>query len=467
MDHVSRAVANVLSSNRVRLSHPGASKLSELYCNPSEATSYLAETVQSYHRVRVTANNLNLGTQSNFTISTSSIVSSLWLHVGLAASTGYKLPCDGWLYNAIHDVQITFSNSLLSNMVIPGSCLRDMMLISCLDKPRREMLLRLGGEGAYNTDVLASIPIGHILANASFQSGNFPIDFSVLNGPVLLTFTWNPGYNFVVKATGAFVPPTAWSSCYVTGMTTDLTDSAFAVKSAMAMDPQLQYVIPGRWSNTVVYNLPSVNPGVEQTINLQSGPAGQLSAILLSIRPAGTTADTNNGGPPATSVDSYGWFGISAGTQMVHGSSVRLSSLVLQYGGQRILDNRSYAEIIAMNMAAFEGDALTYDERYSVQAGVNNTVGDLDVHSQLIVIPFGYNMRHILSEKHSETLPSYSGATLQLSFTVAAPSVSLNAAPFQDTSFFNLQNAQPYVVSVSYLLEALVTVSQGTVDMQL
>lgn len=461
---IDQAVASVLSRSKLKLSHPGASQLHEFYAAPSNCTSHLAESVQNYHRVRIAANNLNLNSQTTFTISTSSLVSSLWLHVTLAAGTGFKIPHDGWLFDAINTIEITFSNSLLQNMVLPGSALRDYMLLTCKDRWDREDMLKLAGVGAYNTVASASMPIGHLLANAAYQTGTFPIDFSVLNGPVLIQFNWNPAYKFVVKGSNPFVPPTAWATCQITGMTTDLVDSSFAVKSAMAQNPMLIYSTPCKYLNSIPYNLSNVNVGALQTINLQSAPAGMLSAIILNIRPAGNTDDT--GGPPT--VTSSDWFGIADGTALIHSESVQLSTLTLTYGGQNIVDCRSAAEIRAMYTAAFCGDDLSYDVRSCRQAGTDNTFGQQVYHTNCVVIPFGYDNRGIFSQKLVENLPGYAGASMQLSFTVAQGTISANATPYTDAADPNvIQNGLPYVVQVTYVIEGLFEVSQGTVDLQL
>lgn len=457
--HIDRAVASVLSSSKLKLAHPGASQLHEFYATPSSCTSHLAESIQSYNRLRVVANNLQLASQTNFVISTSSIVTSLWLHVTIAAGAGFKLPSDGWLFQAINSIEVTFSNSLLQNMIIYGPALRDYLLATCKNRTDRERLLKLAGEGVYNAAASASIPIGHILASAAFQSGNYGIDFSVLNGPVNLQINWNAGHKFTLKPTALYAAPTAWTSCQITGMTSDLVDSSFAVKTAMAQNPTLIYSTPGKYINSFTYNLAGVNIGAEQTINLQSAPAGMLCAILLNIRPAGAVAD---GG--ATSSD---WTGIAAGTAIMHGECVNLSTLTLSYGGQNLLDLRSQREIICMLTSAFDGDDMSYDY-VSTDAAGNDDVGEQVYHTRVLCIPFGYDMRKILSYKLTENLPSYSGASMQLSFTPAQGTVSANATPYTvDADPKVIQNGLAYVVQVTYVLDALVEVSQGTVDLQM
>jgi hypothetical protein len=462
--HIDRAVASVLTRSKLKLAHPGASQLHEFYATPSSCSSHLAESIQSYNRLRVVANNLLLASQTNFVISTSSIVTSLWLHVSITGAAGFKLPTDGWLFQAINSIEVTFSNSLLQNMIIYGPALRDYLLATCKNRTDRERLLKLAGQGSYNVVARASMPIGHILASAAFQSGNYGIDFSVLNGPVNLQINWNPAYKFVVKANGGFAAPAAWTSCEITGMTSDLVDSSFAVKTAMAQNPALIYSTPGKYINSFTYNLAGVNVGAQQTINLQSAPAGMLCAILLNIRPAGAAAD--GGGPPR--VQSSDWTGIAAGTALVHGESVNLSTLTLSYGGQNLLDLRTEQEIVAMLTSAFDGDDMSYDIISCRQADTDNLVGEQVYHTRILVIPFGYDMRKILSYKLTENLPGYAGASMQLSFTVAQGTYSTNATPYTVAADPQvIQAGLAYNVQVTYILDSLVEVSQGTVDLQM
>lgn len=461
--HIQRAVESVLSRSRLKLDHPGDLNLHPFYADPTNFISHTAESVQSYNRLRVTANNLQLNSQSNFTVSTSSLVSSLWLHVTLQGATnnGFKLPADGWLYNAVSSIELSFSNSIISNLVITGTALRDYLLLSCKNRWDREQLLKLGGEGGSGAVVhSASIPIGHILSNASFQAGNYPMDFSVFNGPLSLQVNWQPGYRFTVfDGAGAYAPPTQWISCEITGSTIDLIDSSFAVKTAMQIDPTKIYTMPGRYLNSITYNVTTLSPLVETTINLQSAPAGMISAIILNIRPQAGLAD---GG--ATSSD---WFGIAAGTALIHGESVPLNSLSLQFGGQYLVNCRSNREIRAMLTAAFEGDDLSYDIR-STAGTANLNVGEKALHAGVICIPLGYRCRQILSGTQSENLPGYSGASLQLTFSVQQQTSSVNASVFASANDAKvIQPNIPYQVSVTYIIEALVQVSQGTTDLQL
>ncbi len=462
---ISQAVASVLSRSKVKLAHPGGSQLHEFYASPANCTSHLAESIQSFNRLRVTSNNLLLGSQTNFTISTSSIVTSMFLQVSLDGSTGYKTPHDGWLFDAINSLEVSFSNSLLQSMVLSGTAIRDYCLLTCKNRWDREQMLKLAGSGFSGAGTLtASIPVAHVLASAAYQSGQFGLDFSVLNGPVQLAFNWNPGYKFTVKTNAAFAPPTSWASCQVVGTTSDLVDSSFAVRSAMSMDPSLIYSTPGKYLNSITYPLSGVSPDVETSINLQSAPAGMLSAIILNIRPNSATNDS--GGPPTTT--SSNWVGRDTGLALIHGESVQLSSLRLAYGGQNLVDCRSNAEIQAMLTAAFDGDDLSYDIRSCRQAGTDATVGQQVYHTNVLCIPFGYNMRKIMSEKLTENLPGYAGASMQLFFTVDQCTYSANATPYTEADDPNvIQDNLQYLVSVTYVIEALIEVSQGTVDMQI
>lgn len=464
-DVISASVAEVLSRNSVRLASPSSSQLTELYSTPSNTTSHLAATVQSYGRVRIPANNLNLNSSSTFTVSTSSLVSSMWLHVSLPGAATYKMAGDGWLFDAIADCLISFSNSAMQQMIIPGDSLRDYLLISAKDKEHREMLLKQAGQGAVaGVAVKACIPIGFVCFNAGFQDANFPVDFSALGGPMQVQITWKSGNQFTVNgANGSnYVQPTAWGECYLTAQTTDIVNSAFAIRQALAMDNQLVYSIPGRHLIQYTYNLQNVTVANEQFVQLTSFPTGMLQAILLNIRPQSNAADAAD--------TSSGWFGSTLGTQLIHGESMPLSTLRLDYGGMSLADCRSPQEIKAMYMQAFAGDDLSYNIVYSDRCdgldAESTTVDDLVRLTNVNVIPFAYNLRRCLSDHHDETLTNYGSASLSLRFTMAQPNVIREGAPFRTVADPHVViNGLSYVVSVTYILSAIVSVTSGTVDL--
>jgi hypothetical protein len=233
---------------------------------------------------------------------------------------------EGWLFQAIHSVEITVSNSLISNMVVPGTSLREYMLACCCDEVERRNLLktagRITGSVAAGQSHKASIPIGWLLGCGTGLKKDFPIDMSILNGPILVQINWNPSNTFAFySSTGAAVPGTAtpliaaFSSLNLTASTTDLLDGAFGVRNALMANPGSTYVLPATYLNAIKYPFTGQG-GVSTTINLNSAPSGMLEALVLTIKPTSEILVS----------------GLTATTSIP--GSVGLSSLRLQYGGQ-------------------------------------------------------------------------------------------------------------------------------------
>jgi hypothetical protein len=115
--HVDMAVGNVLSSSRLLMAHPGAAKFNQMYASADKSTTNLAEVVNSRGRLRQTANSSNLGARSDFYISSSSVVSDFLLNFSVAVPANGITPY-GWGFQAISSIEITYSNSLIQNIII-------------------------------------------------------------------------------------------------------------------------------------------------------------------------------------------------------------------------------------------------------------------------------------------------------------------------------------------------------------
>lgn len=453
---IDRAVENVLTSKRILLAHPGASKLNQQYATSDKVTSNLAETVTSRGRLRVGNNSKAFGATTNFNVSSSSIVSSIMLRAAVTKTANFNVSQEGWLFDAIDSVEVTFSSSLLSNMLIQGPVLREYMLMSCCGSSQREELLKRAGncpQGASTDDLVGCIPLGYIIANCSFTKGNYGLDYATLNGPVTFQIKWKPSGNIFIRTAAGDVLPTEFSELELVAVTADVLDGAMSVKHALAADPSLVYTVPGRYLSAVSYSIASLNIGVSTPINLQSAPSGMLQAIVLSIRPTG-------------SGDADGFLGNAAHTQLIRGSSVKLSQLSLLYGGQVLFQGNSHEEIKSYYASAFEGDDLSYREAGQQAANLNTGIVQ-QRDSNVYCIPLSYDARCVISKHLTENVPSYSGASLQLSFTVANNEVYKNASPFTPDADVAIGNAKPYQVWVMYVTNALLEVSGGSMDMQL
>ncbi len=471
---IDQAVTNVLSSKRLMLAHPGGAQLHALYPYANTVTTHLAECVNSRGRFRVPSNGQQFGSKTTFSLSSSSIVSDMILSfdVTVGAVAAFT-PCTGWGFECINNIEITFSNSLIQQSIIPGPVIRDMLLLSCRDKESRNNLLKNAGKfvpgSLSGLTISAALPILTFIQNASGQYSHFGIDMSTLNGPILISVEWNPQYKVFTGADANVLSGCTLSASAITCRTTELMDAAFSIKRGMSLNPDLVYSIPAHYYSTVPYNLTATAVGAEYpVINLNSAPSGMLNCILLHVR---KTA-----------------YSVAAGTTPFSGTPVPLKSIRLQYGGTDLYYARSKEEIKSFDLMDF-GDSLEYDCLYRNSILAIQTKNDdcggtlLNEVGKVYVIPFGNEMRKLFREKLTENLPSYSGATLQLTITADNSEYYVNsmavpgayaAANVGITSAFIPQSADLRSVSnnaatcyVTYVLESLLELSSGQVDLQL
>jgi len=489
---IDSAVSNVLSGSRLLLSHPGSAKFNQLYATPDMSTTNLAETVNSRGRIRITANSRSVGGRSDFYLSSSSLISDIILNFSVDLTDASQMLGFGWGFDAINALECTYANSLIQSLHISGSVMREYLLLTCKDKGARERLLRNAGKNAVGAVGVqwASIPLAFLNQNAGGNNSNYPLDFSVLNGPMTISIIWNNSSQILQSPTNATAPVAIdeFGQAYITAQTSDLQDGAFSVKRAMNLNPSLVYSIPAKYLNTISYSTPGVYvPGNSVTFNLNSAPAGMCTGIILSVRPQAWKAGTAIG-------NNYTHFG----------SSADISALRLIYGGQVLYQFNCYEEGCSFDLMNY-GDSLEYDEPFSYISATAPAAGALAetdggavkrvMKSRVYHIPFCHNARKVFREHLTENLPSYSGATLQLELTVAPnkiqhvllqnpanavgggqnpivtpPGLLLSSYPFDEKNYIMpgvVGGGVPYVLDLMYVIEGLLEVSNGTVDLQL
>ncbi len=483
---IDNAVGNVLSDKRLLLSHPGASKFNQLYATADKSTTNLAETVNSRGRLRQSSNSKALGSRSDFYISSSSLVSDIMITFSVTTTAATHMMQRGWGFQAINSIEITYANSLIQNLVISGPILREMLLLSCRDQEARENLLLNAGDHVFGAKVdnYACIPVPLLNQNASGVCSNYPLDFSVMNGPMTVSIIWNKSQSFIMSSddtdiTASLALISQLSNATIVTQTSDLQDGAFSVKRALNMNPELVYSIPSKYVNTIVYKQNVAYDGNNKDkiqINLNSAPSGILSHMIFNVHPTSWETGTANG------------------LTQIFGSSVDLFSYKLTYGGQALYQSDSYPEMCAFDLQSY-GDSLLYDEYFALggvakpAAGAVQTLADGDdgvvkrrMRSRIYHIPLAHDAREVIRAHLTENLPSYSGATLQLELVLnknksqyalmanksgnASNFVAIQNWPWEKNNYENPNNVQ-YSVHIGYVLESLLEVSNGTVDLQL
>ena len=352
-DRVDEATARVLAHHEILMASPAATKLNSFYPNPSESECTIAQAVCNSGQLFIQANSKQIGGSSDFMVSTPNIMDCPQL---LMSFTMKAIPdpieevpgvndqrkrmyyCtyhDGWGFDAIDRLEVSFANSNISNLQIQGHAMRDWSLLQCKNADEREQMLKIAGKGKTFTrdkDVTleACIPLSFLFfRSAGGVKGGFGIDGRVLNGPITFQFHFKQiqyfcgpaasNYNRGITPTlydrastdASFLPavvrgasfpssslpggllPTSFDRLELTMRTYQLMDGTFSVSKALESDPSLIYSIPSLWMNTYTQDVTLDNNG-RGSLNINSVPAGMIQAIIIRARPVNPTAYHNN-----------------------------------------------------------------------------------------------------------------------------------------------------------------------------
>lgn len=494
---IDQAAASVLASSEMLLTAPNNAKLHALYPTPAECTSTIAQTVCNSGQIRVTSNSKSLGASSNFHISSSAIldppVLNVTLDLTLAVDGGnapsYPVgiaPCgDGWLFGLIESLEVTYSNSNLSNLILRGPALREWTLAQCRGVEEREELLRNAGCGnlmlytaAGTKTISASLPLSFLHWQGANVDSGFGFDARTVNGIIQLQINWA---NNIYKTFSLFraaggedanfalceIQTPAFKEMYLSFRSYQLMDSTFSVANALATNPYLKYVIPGKWVNTYrmevtgsrvfssypfgkYLNITRESDASDITMELTSAPAGMLQAIGIHVRPI-AAVDMADGPIP------YPWGGSGVGVDKYtnqYMDCLHLDAIQLQYSGQNIVQLNTKKEIDTYMKFIYGEDMSFYTQTplptgnaacgtysvygqdffgssadgdtlvASINAGKTNVIynpltrGYGMRKGQLYLIPLMQNGRSVFQDRHFENLPQYSGSTLTLNLRV-------------------------------------------------
>lgn len=448
---ISNAVSRVLASKPMMMSHPSSAALTDFYPSVSSATSHLVEAVNRCGSVRLNSNNKTLNSTSNFSISSSLLLYNPTLNLSFTLPANH-IVFDGWGLQAIDSFEISFANSLAQNMIISGSALRDLLLYSQCDPEKRQITMRQCGRASTaNVVQYASIPLVSLINRAQI-SNTFPLDFSTFNGFMQFNITWKTPQAFImVNSTNpgtAF--PTQWTTCELVFCSSAITDGGFSIKNSLMMNPLASYNIPETWISNYKYDR-SITVGASNTTELTvtSCPKGQCHGFLMSVFPKSEITATANG------------------QTLTYPSGVLLSYLRVQYNGVDLFRANSYQEISAYNRYKHDGDDLSFG--YTFYTARNAANVDL-MNGQIYFVPFNYHSSLVRSHNHSETLPSYDGASIQIEFSVDTGNREYvdAASPFTTATLATAGagGAEDYSIEIVWLLSSLVEVTQSGVDIQ-
>lgn len=474
MNPIDSAAMSVLSSNEVLLAAPNNAKLTALYPTPGECTSVIAQSVNNSGQLFVNSNTLRFGSSSNFQISSANILDSPMLRVAFTIPAAQSAPTDfryhysivqdGWLFGMIRSIEVSYSNSNLSNLILTSTALRGWALAQCRDAETRSSLLRNAGQArVFKTNVAntfeACLPISFLNWGSACLENGFPFDARTINGIISIQINWQPDIHHIVcairqdgteadvnvYANNVGLAVVGFKYATISMRSYQLMDAAFSVGSALAVNPQMRYTIPAKWLNSYTYRRPTaldttLVPGRKSlavNLELSSAPAGMLQGIMIHVRPTMVDAAfTDNSGC---------WVPGLANTN--YQSGLRLRTLRLSYSGQNIVNLTTEAELdsymqfiygdnmktrvssVWSNRSSAEGNnkvANAYllkadgtDVDVAVKSLLKPQCGIAHLEDQIYIIPLMHDGKQVMRERHFENLPQYSGSALTLDFTVA------------------------------------------------
>jgi hypothetical protein len=375
----------------------------------------------------------------------------------------------------------------MQNIFIRGETLKDYSILTCCS-PREvcDMMSAAGmptrAPGPNDGDVVGypfTVPISFLNHSPASHRNSWPVDGSVLAGPIQVSVNWRNGAHAFVKTANA-VPigglPTSFSKVELTCKISQLQDASFSVKKAMMLDPQLVYSLPARYITSVDYTRQMV-PGAAEAINLASAPSGMLEGILISIRPAGADILAAANVQIANT-----WHQPNAAlTSNVRGGSCTLDQIRLEFGGQNLFKSDSYEEYKHFIRSTF-GDTMEWTGQYQTANIATTDVGlgtDTLIHP-VYFIPLLNSGYDVMRGHLNENLPSYGGSQLQLYLTASAEqrcqkgpninkalTIGPNSVGAADMETFVTTAAVRYQIWIGYIVSGLLEISQGTVDLQL
>ena len=332
---VDEAATAVLANHEILLAAPGGAKLNSFYPTPAESTTVIAQSVNNCGQLFVQSNSKRIGGSADFMISTPNIMDVPQLNLSLTVgaydganaterSNAYLCTFqDGWGFDLIERIEVSFAKSNISNLQLQGHALRDWSLLQCKNEDERKEMMHLAGKAeVWNINsakkLSASIPISFLFMRAAGGvEGGFGIDGRALHGPITfqihfrtLNYILAPAASYYDRSVfpsevdagsgigttgGAAFPssillgstgmlPESFDQLELTMRTYQLMDGVFSVAKALEINPSLTYSIPGLWLNTYTQQV-NVDSNGNGSININSIPAGMLQAIIVRARP--------------------------------------------------------------------------------------------------------------------------------------------------------------------------------------
>lgn len=236
-----QAVKEIISNKRVNLSAPGY-QLNDLYPNLHSSMVEDVEAVYSTGRYVYSLQAPNFNSTSSIIIPNSSFLGEVYLHAELPALQAGQYVGSGFLYNAIGSVSYIFGSSNVPQIVLSGESVKELAMLECDTKEKRDTIIKLAGQPNYFAAVTPQLTQkADIVLPMPFSSlaGLFPphfYDSNILQNPLTIQVTFNPVSYVYGTSTG--VLPTGFSRCAVYLRLGDLTDKSYSLRNVLRLNPE-------------------------------------------------------------------------------------------------------------------------------------------------------------------------------------------------------------------------------------
>lgn len=282
MEH---AVKEIISNKRVNLSAPGY-QLNDIYPNLHDSTVEDVEVVYSTGRYVYSLQAPNFNSTSSIIIPNSSFLGEVYLHAELPPLLSGQYVGAGFLYNAISSVSYIFGSSNVPQIVLSGESIKELAMLECDTKEKRDTVLKLAGQPNYfgaispqqiqKADIIIPMPFSSL-------AGFFPpklYDSNILQNPLSIQVTFNAPTSVYGASTG--VIPTGFTKCAAYLRLGDLTDKSYSLRNILRLNPEdsLNYgFIHHQTLNTPVFTGITEASGSSVSIPVQ----GLINADLVAM----------------------------------------------------------------------------------------------------------------------------------------------------------------------------------------
>lgn len=294
-DTMLQGAESVIDESVIALNHPSGTTVNNvIYANPRNSSLDLTKLQMRCGVYRIPPTSLGIASSVSWTVLNRSMITGLYIS-GKITIPAYTGLISNWFYYLINTLMVSISG--INNLQYTGISLRDMYMLEA-PKARRDFLtsdlLPICDNTTTGTptqfDFIVPLPL--FFNEGLIATKGFVFDANTLNTPMNININFNPLSQVTFAATGH------------TGPTLPTTFDQLYIKTYAQMDHLTQQFAAHKVSNSLkvpfnfvqYYSLPNqtcITGGVENTLQLQQLPQGELLRIVLSASDASKMGDPN------------------------------------------------------------------------------------------------------------------------------------------------------------------------------